>query len=575
MSQSSDSGIHPIDRRDAVEFVALELGNGSTVEELQRMVATKWPYAVDESEYSRIVEDGVLLHSRAGLDQEAVDALSDDHVSDDDHHLAAVPEYPVAAVPEPLRGLIEAADPLPAPYVAAGGLAALAYAARVARCAVSDSWIESPALWMAALGPASSGKSPGMKFGWPPIWERERELRESWEAAMATWKAMPPKMRDEPPAHETAVLSDATVEALLRRLAESGPQIVVIDELRIWLGGLGRYGSGASGQKEIGTYLSCWDANTPINYDRVGGGISITANRPATSIIGTLQAEDHRLLGAVETGFRARWLPHLHLEAPGEEIAGAVPSTWTETLTRLAKDPPQVDLTLRGDARDVWQDAGRRWKSEASDASPGLRAAGLKAERQALRVATCLAIGMGSTSSISEQAMLGATAIIDYSLDCWRALPEGEELVLSPTEGRISTAVDKLAAWLEQRPDRQATRDQILRCGPGGIRRASVLDATLTQYEETYPGSVTEGSSSSRGGRRGVLVRAPRRTRTHAGVPSHARERRHVSENGSESESPSTSKPCEGTARELDPPDTAASELDSASELEQKGAAKV
>jgi hypothetical protein len=87
----------------------------------------------------------------------------------------------------------------------------------------------------------------------------------------------------------------------------------------------------------------------------------------------------------------------------------------------------------------------------------------------------------------------------------------GEELVLSRAAERTSGAVDRLATWLERRPERQATRDRILRAQVAGIRTADALDAVLAHYEAVYPGSVVAGESTSRGGRRGVVVRAPRR----------------------------------------------------------------
>lgn len=69
---------------------------------------------------------------------------------------------------------------------------------------------------------------------------------------MATWRAAPISERGEPPALTTHVMSDATPEALIRRLAAAGPQVIVVDELRGWLGGLGRYGSGEASEREIG-----------------------------------------------------------------------------------------------------------------------------------------------------------------------------------------------------------------------------------------------------------------------------------------------------------------------------------
>lgn len=460
-------------------------------------------------------EEGSLGRAQRRVDEYAATLATIDRTSP---HLAAVPEYPVDAIPDPLHSLIEAGERagLPAAYVGGAGLGALAYVARQSKALVSETWLERPALWIALLGGAGTIKSPSLQFALGEVWKREGELRAEWEAAMQGWRSTPRKDRDEPPALQTGTVSDVTVEALLRKMAAAGPQVAVVDELRSLIGAFGRYANGGGTQREIGLYLGCWDAGSPVTYDRVGGGVSLYVAEPALSIVGTLQVEDHRLLGGVATGFRARWLPHLGPVVPrvdGVANQIAVPFSWSRALRRQANAPAR-NLRLEGEAREAWESARARWSQSEAEAAPGLLAAYRKADRQALRVATCIALGMGESNIIPLSAMLGALAVVDFALGCWRAIPEGEELLLSNREERLAPAVDRLAAWLERRPDGKARREQILRSKVGGARTAAAVDALLERYEETYPGSVVEVDSS--GGRRPVIVSAPRRA--HAGT---------------------------------------------------------
>src|SRR5262249_35730622 len=151
-----------------------------------------------------------------------------------------------------------------------GGLAALSYCALYCRVVATDTWGEAPALWPGALGPASSAQSPGWRFGWQPVWAAEQLLRSADTPANEAWRPLPAKERGEPPPRTTRVISDTTVEALIRRLAEAGPQVLVVDELRSLLGALGCYRSGAAAaQRDLGHLLAMWDASAPVSYDRV------------------------------------------------------------------------------------------------------------------------------------------------------------------------------------------------------------------------------------------------------------------------------------------------------------------
>ena len=57
---------------------------------------------------------------------------------------------------------------------------------------------------------------------------------------------------------------------------------------------------------------------------------------------------------------------------------------------------------------------------------------------------------------------INRAAELEYTLDCWRALPEhGEGLGLPRRNQVLNRTVAKLAAWLDERPDHKATRREI------------------------------------------------------------------------------------------------------------------
>jgi hypothetical protein len=430
-------------------------------------------------------------------------------------HLAPIPTYPTDAIPGPLSHLIRSGTRagLPAAYIAAGGLAALTYAALDCRITINDRWTEPATLWIAAIGGAGTAKSPAVRYGWHPIDALETQLRGSWQEQLESWASLPKKERGPQPVNPARLVSDITTEALLRRLAE-GPKTVVVDELRAWLGGIGRYGLGGARQKDLGTWLALWQGDT-ASYDRVGGDVSIVVPRPVVPIIGTLQIEDQQLLGDVRSGFRSRWLPHLGpvtLAGDGDDNHGAC-ADYEAALTRLVYSKPRGELRLaEGDARQAWRDARARWRSEAHGASPGVRAALAKADKQALRIALVIAISLDAAGDIVPlDAINAAVAIVDYAMGCWRAMPEDEALTLDRTEEKLMPAVEDLAAWLERREDRRASRREILLAKPAGLRTAHQLTVLMNKYEAVYPGSIQEERTGARGPA-AIVVYAPRRS---------------------------------------------------------------
>lgn len=466
---------------------------------------------------------GYTLDDFAPLDED--DLADPDEADQDAPHLAPIPDYPVDAMPGPLGELVRAgaSGGLPAAFTGAGGLAVLAYVAADCRIQVGGTWVEPPALWVAVIGAAGSAKSPAWDYAWQPVYAHERTLADGWKADLDAWSEMvraAKKDKNAPdpgpkPANPGRYMSDATIEVVLRRL-QSGPKILAVDELRTFLGSIGRYGGrGASVERDRGIYLSAWDGRQPIVYERVTDDTTVVVDEPVLSITGTLQDSAVSLLGDVESGFRARWLPHFAHKPAGPPRIAPEPTEWNRAVEALLRSRPTGTLHLEGDAREVWEAARIRWDAEASDASPGVASALRKADRQALRVALVLAVSLdvlrGTRSApVPVDAMRGAVSIVDFALDCWRALDEDEALALTREEERLAPAVRKLAAWLEARPDGKAAKRDIAAARVGGARTAAVVDKLIAEYERVYPGSVRQ----ERIGKRGpapTVVYAPRR----------------------------------------------------------------
>lgn len=417
--------------------------------------------------------------------------------------LGAVPTYPVDALPAAAHELVRHGTEtgLPEALLAGAALAALAAAiGSAAQIEVAPSWHERAILWVPLLAPRGAGKSPAQDLAFGPLREYDAQLGEDDE-------------RSE------LLLGDATLEALARRLgACDGACALDLDEMAVLLRGLGEYKRGGGGDR--GRFLQLW-TGTPWKLVRVGTGKSANAvrlriTRPTVVVCGGLQPALHELLGDEESGMRPRWLPHL--------------ATMPQDAGRLGGDRPPIGWQLligggllpqRGASRTWRLDAGARatferyratWKAQARKVETASTAAALwKADIHLARVALALAEAQAPATGgeVCDELIERAAAIIRYTLDCWRALPEQEGLTLSRRDATLDRGIARLIAWLEERGG-QATRRQLQRAHVAGVRTPDELRALLERYEATHPGAVTEEQPGG-GGLSTIVVRAPLR----------------------------------------------------------------
>ena len=232
---------------------------------------------------------------------------------DDEAGLAAIPDYPVEALPVAARSLIRSTG-LPVGLVAGAALAAMATAiGPKAVLRVMNGWEERAIIWPALLAVRGAGKSPAMWLAFKPLHDHDALAEEDQEPLLTT---------------------DSTVEAIARVMRNAdGAATVYLDELSVLLRGMGEYtGGGARGR-----WLTLW-SGAPWRYTRVGSGgsklaVDIRIGAPTTVIVGGLQPALHELLGGDEDGLRPRWLPHYAVPSTEPLQRAAVPRSWVICLS--------------------------------------------------------------------------------------------------------------------------------------------------------------------------------------------------------------------------------------------------
>jgi hypothetical protein len=432
-------------------------------------------------------------------------------------HLPGIPEYPVDALTGPLREIIEAgaAAGLPAALVGGAALGAVATVCGMADLQVYETWTVRPCLWVPLIAPAGGGKTPAITLARRKLRELDAKAHGIYSHALQLWFAKPPKDRGESPRDPTRLINDITIEMVARWLAAGdGTGGVDADELAEWLRGLSRYRK--DGGTDVARWLGLWSTQ-PWRYQRVSSHIDLLVERPVISVCGGIQPHLLHLLGPEGDGMRPRWLPHMSLTTELDPRGGRKTPEWDAAIGKLYAATGARTWTMAPPTLGLWRSAQQRWKGMQRDLeSPSVTAALAKADEQAARIALVIAESLDPAAGgeIPADAVTAAVAIVDYTLNVWRAMPGGEILALSRRDAELSHAVDRLAEWLERHGGKAAIGD-LRRACVAGARTAGKLTEVLAEYEATYPGSVREETPEERQGKRGPAARvvfAPRRT---------------------------------------------------------------
>jgi hypothetical protein len=259
---------------------------------------------------------------------------------------AAPPKLPLQCFGALTDWIMEQAEAkgAPADYVAAGVLGACAALIGSSRRAlVSEGWSEPSILWKALVGAPSTNKSPALDAVLEPLARIERDMmsgfasvlrdyegrrlaakarREKWEgdvrSAATAGRPQPPMPVDaeEPPkpTRPRVRVSDATVEALARELAQGHRLLSCRDELAGWLGNLDRYG-GKGGDRAF--FLEAYGGRSYV-VDRVKNDEPLQIKFMNLPIVGGIQPDklDSMLLNSEDDGLTARFLMYWPHPAP-------------------------------------------------------------------------------------------------------------------------------------------------------------------------------------------------------------------------------------------------------------------
>ncbi len=424
-------------------------------------------------------------------------------------NLGEIPAYPVQALPEAAQKLVRYGERqgLPAALVAGAALGALAAAiGRAVNIEVSPSWHERATLWVPLLAPRGAGKSPSLTLAFTPLRERDEELGDD---------------EDE----KAILLGDLTMEALARSLnAVQGAAALDLDELAVLLRGLGEYKRGGGGDR--GRFLTLW-TGAPWRFARVGGkggrknNVNLSISRPTLVVCGGLQPALHELLGGEEDGLRPRWLPHL-ATMPSPAINGrrAVENLnavagWKELIHRLLDNRDgAATRTLSEAARAAFRHWQAVWKDRAAHRSEtaSTSAALIKADIHLARIALVLYEADPERPEQVEQDHIDRAAhIVNFTLDCWRALPEQDSMSLTLRDKVLDRGIVRLVGWLEEHGG-SASRRELQMARVAGARTAADLDALLDRYEAVYPGTRSTVTPVG-GGKLATVIRLPMRGR--------------------------------------------------------------
>lgn len=443
--------------------------------------------------------------------------------------LAAVPKFPVADLVGPLADLVGSSE-FPAPLLAGWGLGILAGLCGMADITIGDSLPLAGPLWVMCIAKRGRAKTPSFDYAAQRLRQLEVDARRDYKQELAEWrkveadKNMPHYDRPVDPAR---MLDDITIETVAKLLdRRDGTGLLPVDELSGWFGRMGKYGSNGPGA-ERGRWLSMWSAQ-PWSYQRTSDGkngdlgIDIMIERPVVSIVGGIQPGLLGVLGSDTDGFPPRWLPFWY-DGPKTGWAGRIyhATEWESAIDHLYTARYPREWRLTGEALDLWRSASSRWTEQAEGDEASITSAALdKSDIQCAAVAKVIAESMhpGRGGDIPLEAMTCAIAIVDYAMDCWRAMPGNETFAMSRKDEVLDNGVNKLVDWLDERKPHDLNgqmvkwikASEIKEKHIAGIRTASEAMALIERYRAVYPGHVIDYRPAG-GGRPGKAVIAPQR----------------------------------------------------------------
>lgn len=428
--------------------------------------------------------------------------------------LATTPEtfqpFPVNALPEPLRGFVEAASEsigCDTSYVALTALAACAAAIGTSRkIQLTSTWTEPAILWVAIIGESGTQKSPAFGIATAPLKQRQRlaleqhaELlanydaeRIDYERRLAVWKrenkADLPPVAPTMPSAERCLVSDTTVEALAPLLRDNRRGVLLgRDELNGWLASFDRYAKGGKGGGDSSHWLSMFNGEQII-VDRKSAAGPIFVAQAAVCVAGGIQPGIlHRSLGMEhrESGLAARLLltypPRRPKQWTEAEIGEVVQRSYEQKIEELYTLAVGVDaegheepavVRLSDDAKELFKQFCNVHGKEGVEYGGDLAAAWSKLEAYGARLALVLhCVADGEGLEMRAETMAAALRLVRWFKD------EARRIYAILGEDDSERTLRQLAEWIDRKGGVVTARE--VQQGRREYRTANLADAAL------------------------------------------------------------------------------------------------
>jgi hypothetical protein len=449
--------------------------------------------------------------------------------------------FPLGALPEPIRGFVDAgarAIGCDASYLALPLLAAIAAAiGNTRRLELKRGWSAPPILWGAIVGESGTAKTPALKLVMRPVRKRQRKALERhaeeiktyeadyarWEKDMAVWKrnkdtADDPPEKPDPPQAERFVVSDTTVEALAPILL-ANPRGVLLarDELAGWIGSFDRYAGKGKAGADSASWLSMFNAEDIIVDRKTGIPRTIHVPQAAVCVAGGIQPAILRRALALEhreSGLAARLLltcpPRKAKRWTKADIDSSAEAELVRLFDRLYELQPAADadgelepalVRLSAEADAAWETYYNAHNTEQADLSGDMAAAWSKLEEYAAR----LALVVHFTRSAAGDPNLRKPDIVDAtSMSAGVVLAkwfkhEARRVYVMLDESDADRDQRRLTEWIGRKGGTMTPRE--VRQGCRWLKQPGEAETALEELVKAGRGTWQDVPTTAKGGR--------------------------------------------------------------------------
>jgi hypothetical protein len=398
-------------------------------------------------------------------------------------------DFPLDCLPTVLRRRVEDVNhamELPVASVALMGLVATAGAiGHRLRIQPKRSWVECGSLFGLVVQESGTGKSTALKAMLGPLRDAERDcIKANRQAKAAHEQAMrlfllerkrrragEPEPEPPPePVGKRVLLSEATPEAVLKRLSENPAGLTWVSDELLRALGFARYAKGDSGSGDA-LILELFEGAS-MAVDRSGKD-TIYVPEASLSIVGGCQpGKLHQAFteDRMESGMAPRFLMVLADAPPsgfGTDDDPATDEAWSHALHWIMALPLGGTVTLSDQAKAMLRRAADGpWKAMQASRTGIIRAVAGKARGKAARLALLhhtlrRATGEATGTEVDPISMEAAIRLVDWFIDEWARLADA---MTDAAPANAPRTPEALEAWLACRGGAWSLRDVMKHC---------------------------------------------------------------------------------------------------------------